>query len=134
MGYGGFVVVLSFLMLLTHGLAARGYCRGDAFTTSSIGLVLGLIILFVFFPVSKILLSALQDNDGAFAPGEFFVKFIDRSVWGLDCVTSNAALRRRLEYAVARRPRRLRHDGARPRLRADRHAHGLHRQGRCCAA
>ena len=87
-GYGGFIVVLSYLMLLTHGLAARGFCRGDAFTTSSIGLVLGLITLFVFFPVSRILLSALQDNNGNFAPAEFAAKFFDNSIWGLDCVTS----------------------------------------------
>jgi iron(III) transport system permease protein len=88
MGYGAFGVTLAFLMLLTHGLAARGFCRGDAFTTSAIGLVLGLIILFVFFPVSKILVSAFQNNDGAWAPAEFVAKFFDRSVWGLDCVTS----------------------------------------------
>lgn len=89
MGYGAFLVALSFLMLLCHGLAARGYCRGDAFTTSAIGLVLGLIILFVFFPVAKILVSAFQDNDGNFAPGEFIAKFFDRSIWGLDCLTSS---------------------------------------------
>ncbi len=89
MGYGAFLLALSFLMLLCHGLAGRGYCRGDAFTTSAIGLVLGLIILFVFFPVSKILLSAFRDNDGNFAPAEFAAKFSDRSIWGLDCVTGN---------------------------------------------
>ncbi len=88
-GYGAFGVVLTFVLLLCHGLAARGYCRGDAFTTSAIGLILGLIILFVFFPVSKILLSAFQNNEGAFAPGEFLAKFFDRSIWGLDCVTSS---------------------------------------------
>jgi iron(III) transport system permease protein len=47
-----------------------------------------LIAVFVFFPVSTILASAVQDNAGAFAPGEFLVKFTDRSIWGLDCVTS----------------------------------------------
>ena len=45
--------------------------------------------MFVFYPVITILVSALQNNDGAFAPGEFFAKFFDRSVWGLDCVTSH---------------------------------------------
>ena len=38
---------------------------------------------------STILTSALQDNAGAFALGEFVAKFFDRSIWGLDCVTSN---------------------------------------------
>jgi iron(III) transport system permease protein len=89
MGFGAFGVALSLLMLLCHGLAARGWCRGDAFTTSAIGLVLGLIILFVFFPVANVLTSALRDNDGNLAPAEFVVKFLDRSIWGLDCLTSS---------------------------------------------
>ena len=69
-------------------LAARGWCRGDAFVTSSIGVVVALIVVFVFFPVSTILASAFQDNNGDFAPAEFVAKFIDRSIWGLDCLTS----------------------------------------------
>jgi iron(III) transport system permease protein len=88
-GYGAFATALSFLMLLTHGLARRGYCRGDAFTTSAIGLVLGLIVLFVFFPIIRILMSAFQDNDGNFAPLLFVSKLFDRSIWGLDCLTSS---------------------------------------------
>jgi iron(III) transport system permease protein len=88
LGYGAFVVVMSLLLLLTHGLAARGWCRGDAFTTSAIGLILGLIILFVFFPVMKILAQAFQDASGNFAPREFFAKVFDTSIWGLGCITS----------------------------------------------
>jgi iron(III) transport system permease protein len=89
MGYGAFLTALSFLMLLTHGLAARGFCRGDAFTVSSIGLIVALIAAFVFFPIWEILISAFKDNDGNFAPGEFGAKFFDNSVWGLDCTYSS---------------------------------------------
>jgi iron(III) transport system permease protein len=89
MGFGAALTALSFLMLLCHGLAAQGWCRGDAFVVSSIGIVVALIGLFVFFPVATILASALQDNAGAFAPGAFLAKFLDRSVWGLDCLVSN---------------------------------------------
>jgi iron(III) transport system permease protein len=89
MGLGAFLAALALLMLYSHGLAARGYCRGDAFTTSAITLVLALIALFVFFPILKVLASALQDNDGRFAPAEFVAKFFDRSIWGLDCVYSS---------------------------------------------
>lgn len=88
MGLGAGLTALSALILLCHGLAARGFCRGDAFVVSSIGVVVALIATFVFYPVSTILLSAVQDNQGAFAPGEFAAKFTDRSVWGLDCLTS----------------------------------------------
>ena len=89
MGYGAFLTALSFLMLLTHGLAARGFCRGDAFTVSSIGLIIALIVAFVFFPVWEILVSAFKDNNDNFAPGEFTNKFFDNSVWGLACTYSS---------------------------------------------
>jgi iron(III) transport system permease protein len=89
MGYGAFLVALAYLMLLTHGLAGRGVCRGDAFTVSAIGLVLALIALFVFFPVLTVLSSALKDNAGHFAPGEFIAKFFDRPIWGLSCLHSS---------------------------------------------
>jgi iron(III) transport system permease protein len=89
MGLGAGLTAVAFLMLLCHGLAMRGWCRGDAFVVSAIGAIVGLIALFVFFPVSRILVSAVQDNDGAFAPREFLTKFFDSSIWGLDCLVSD---------------------------------------------
>jgi iron(III) transport system permease protein len=89
MGYGAFLTALSFLMLICHGLAARGFCRGDAFTVSSIGLIIALIAVFVFFPIVMVLLSAFHNNEGTFAPGDFVAKLFDQSIWGLDCLTSN---------------------------------------------
>jgi iron(III) transport system permease protein len=89
MGIGAALTAFSFLMLLCHGLAARGWCRGDAFVVSSIGLVAALIAIFVFFPVATILASAFRDDAGGFAPGAFFAKFLDTSIWGLDCLASN---------------------------------------------
>ena len=89
MGFGAGLTAVAFLIVLCHGLAAQGWCRGDAFITSSIGLILALIIVFVFFPVSTILASAFADNAGHFAPLEFITKFSDRSIWGLDCLTGD---------------------------------------------
>jgi iron(III) transport system permease protein len=86
MGFGAGLTAAAFLIVLCHGLAARGWCRGDAFVTSSIGVVIALIAVFVFFPVSTILASAFGDDKGNFAPSEFLVKFFDRSIWGLDCL------------------------------------------------
>ncbi|KAB0266004.1 ABC transporter permease [Microvirga brassicacearum] len=86
MGYGAALTATAFLIILCHGLAARGWCRGDAFVTSSIGVVIALIAVFVFFPVSTILASAFGDDRGNFAPAQFVVKFFDHSIWGLDCL------------------------------------------------
>ncbi|HEV8307982.1 MAG TPA: iron ABC transporter permease [Methylomirabilota bacterium] len=87
MGYGAGLVALAFLMLLCHGFAARGCFRGDAFLTGATGLVVALITLFVFFPIVSVLVSAVRDEAGAVAPSVFFEKLLDRSVWGLDCLT-----------------------------------------------
>jgi iron(III) transport system permease protein len=89
MGLGATLTSISLLLLLCHGLAARGWCRGDAFVVSAIGVVLALITVFVFFPVTTILVSAVEDDQGRFAPGGFVAKFLDRSIWGLDCVVSD---------------------------------------------
>ena len=89
MGYGAALTSTALLIILCHGLAALGWCRGDSFVTSSIGVVIALIIVFVFFPVTTILASAFADNSGNFAPYEFFEKFLDRSIWGLDCLSSD---------------------------------------------
>lgn len=86
MGSGATLTATAFVMLLTQGLARRGFCRGDAFTTSAIGLIVALIGLFVIFPVAEILVSAFKDEAGRFAPVEFTAKFFDSSIWGLGCV------------------------------------------------
>ena len=88
MGYGAFLTMLASLILLCHGVAARGICGGDAFTASALGLILAITVLFVFFPIAKVLVGALEDNAGRFAPASFLAAFFDRSVWGLDCAYS----------------------------------------------
>ena len=89
MGYGALLVATGFVMLFCLGLAARGFCRGDAFVVSAIGLVVATIAAFVFFPIFVMLESAFRDNAGKIAPAAFFASFLDRSVWGLDCLTSS---------------------------------------------
>ena len=89
MGFGAALTSAAFLMLLCHGLAERGWCRGDAFVISAIGSLVGLAIVFVFFPVAIILTGAFKDDSGALALGVFAAKFLDRSIWGLDCIAWN---------------------------------------------
>jgi iron(III) transport system permease protein len=86
MGWGAVCYALACLMLLAYGLARLGACKGDVFVVGAILLVVGLIALFVFYPVLCILSSAVRDNDGGFAPGLLVAKLFSRSIWGLDCV------------------------------------------------
>jgi len=89
MGVGGLVTVVAFLLLFCEGLAARGYFNGDGFVAGAVGSVVALVTVFVFFPVFRVLVSAAQDNTGAFAPSVFWQKFASREVWGLGCLTSS---------------------------------------------
>ena len=86
LGWGAALYALACLMLLAYGLARRGACNGDVFVVGAILLVVGLIALFVFYPVLCILTSAVRDNDGSLAPSVFAAKLFSRSIWGLDCV------------------------------------------------
>lgn len=87
LGWGAVLCALAATMLAAAGLARQGWCRGDMFVLGSILLILGAILLFVFWPVMTVLISAVRDNSGAFAPGEFLEKFTDRSIWGLECLS-----------------------------------------------
>jgi iron(III) transport system permease protein len=89
MGAGAVLVGLSFLFTLTNGLAAKGAVKGDRFVAGSIGLVVGVVALFVFVPVGLVLLGAVRDPDGAFAPAHFVGQFLDARIWGLACLYGN---------------------------------------------
>jgi iron(III) transport system permease protein len=86
MGWGAALYALSCTMLLAYGLARRGLCKGDVFVAGALLLMVGLIALFVFYPVLCILSSAVRDNDGSFAPALFTAKLFSTSIWSLDCI------------------------------------------------
>lgn len=91
MGFGALLTLFSLLLLLCHGLAYRGFCRGDLFTTSTIGVVVLLIGLFIFLPVATILRSALVDANGGWALGQFADHLLSSTIWGLGCVGGGIA-------------------------------------------
>jgi iron(III) transport system permease protein len=76
-------------MLFSVGLAERGFFKGDAFVAGSVVAVALLVTTFTFFPVVKILVQAVQDNDGAFSITAFFNRLFTEKVWGLSCITGN---------------------------------------------
>jgi len=88
LGYGAILVAAAYLFFLTQGIAARGAINGDVFVVSSIGFIIAIVGAFIFFPVIQILVSALQDNEGAYSLGVFFTKLTDKKIWGLDCLYS----------------------------------------------
>jgi iron(III) transport system permease protein len=86
MGYGALLVCGAFLFLLAQGLAARGAINGDGFVVGAVSLIVGLVAIFIFYPILQVLASAFQDNEYQFAPALFLVKLFSRDIWGLGCL------------------------------------------------
>ncbi len=91
MGAGALLLALSFVLIFAFGLAERGVLKGDAFVLASIALLVVLVAIFVFYPVGRMFISALQDNTGAFAPEGFIRNMQDQSIWSLSCLTGGRA-------------------------------------------
>ena len=88
MGYGALLVASGFLFLFTQGLAARGAIKGDVFVSGSIGLTVTMVTAFVFFPVGRILINALQDDEGNYVFSLFLEKITSHNIWGVACLSS----------------------------------------------
>lgn len=91
MGYGALLAGTGLFFLFTLGCAARGAVNGDGFVVGSIGLIVMVVALFIFFPVARILISALQTNEGLFSVAALLDKLLTGKIWGLDCVYSHRA-------------------------------------------
>jgi len=89
MGYGALLVASCLLFLFTQGWSLRGGVQGDGFVTGSIGLNVLLVLLFIFYPVVKILFSALLNEDGGLAPVLFLEKLTSTRIWQLSCLNSS---------------------------------------------
>ncbi|MCP4305602.1 MAG: iron ABC transporter permease [bacterium] len=87
MGYGALLLAGAFLFLFTLGLAARGAVNGDVFVVGSIGFIVALVAIFVFFPILQMLTQAIRTEDGGYSVAVFVSKFFNPKVWSLGCLT-----------------------------------------------
>ena len=86
-GAGATVVLFSMLFMLTTAFSSAGKSTGDAFVVSLIGLIISLVGIFVFFPVSMILINAFRVPGGGFSALNFLSEFFSADLWGLGCLT-----------------------------------------------
>jgi len=87
MGAGALAVGSSFVMIAALGIAGRGFFNGDRFVACSVVAVTALVALFTFFPVVRILVSAVEGTGGSFSFASFAARVSSEKVWGLACVT-----------------------------------------------
>ena len=89
LGYGALLVCAGFLFLFTQGLAARGAIKGDVFVSGTIGLSITMVTAFVFYPVGKILINAVKNDEGDYAFSLFLEKISSHNIWSLACLNSD---------------------------------------------
>jgi iron(III) transport system permease protein len=85
MGAGALVAGIAFLLLIAAGLARRGAMRGDLFLVGSITVIVAAIVLFVFFPVAKVLQEAAIGEEGGFSGSALLARLTSEDIWSLGC-------------------------------------------------
>ncbi len=88
MGIGAGLCALTLLFVATISISQSGKGQGDAFIVSTIGLIVALVAIFVFFPVVHILVRAFE-VDGGYSVTEFFPRFFSGDIWGMGCLLSS---------------------------------------------
>lgn len=86
LGWGGFLALAFFTLLLSQGMAALGKFRGDGFVSGAVWSIGLLVLLFVFFPVSRVLLSAFTGTSGALDLALAWGRLTAPDIWGLHCL------------------------------------------------
>jgi iron(III) transport system permease protein len=83
MGSGAMLVAFGFVLIAADGVASMGYFRGDRFVASSLIIVAALIILFVFFPVLRVLWAGFLGSDGGINLVAFWDRLATPKIWRL---------------------------------------------------
>src|SRR5258705_4170641 len=81
LGWGGMIVLVALLMIFGLGLARLGYFRGDGFTACAVVGAAALLLLFIAYPVSKALISALQNDTGKWSLTAAAARVFNEKVW-----------------------------------------------------
>lgn len=72
MGLGTGVILIVLASLFSYGIARLGFLQGDVFISGAVTVVILIIFVFVFYPVSQVFYKVLVTKEGSFAPYQFF--------------------------------------------------------------
>ena len=86
MGWGGFVVLAALLVLMSFGIARRGFFKGDLFVAGAVLTCGSLLALFIVFPVLKALSAAFFLEEGPFSAGVLWERIAHERNFGLSCL------------------------------------------------
>ncbi|MGV2988896.1 ABC transporter permease [Vibrio sp. E150_011] len=88
LGWGGYTYLIACLGFLSHALSLRGLCKGDRFSSAAIVFISALLIAFVFFPISKLILTAFVQPNGEWGIAHVLPKVTAQELWQLNCIVS----------------------------------------------
>ncbi len=89
LGYGAAVAAAAFLVFLCHGIALRGWVKGDTFVAAAIGASIALVGVFTIYPLGRLFIHAFLDPSGNFSIASLSARFASSKIWGHDGVVWN---------------------------------------------
>ena len=84
-GIGAALALSALTVCFARAIARRGVFNGDPTVATIVVVIAVLLLLFIFYPVGKSLLSAVLDTKGNFAPAVAAERLFTADIWSLDC-------------------------------------------------
>jgi iron(III) transport system permease protein len=85
-GIGAALALGALTVCLARAIARRGLFGGDPTVATIVVVIAALLLLFIFYPVGKSLLSAVLDAKGNFAPALAAERLFTADIWSVDCL------------------------------------------------
>ena len=85
-GFGAALALVSLTVCLARALTRLGLFAGDATVATLVVVIAVLLAIFIFFPVGKALLAAVEDRQGRFAPELVASRLFIADIWGTGCL------------------------------------------------
>jgi len=89
LGYGALVTLAGALVLLCHGLALRGWARGDTFVAATLGACVVLVGLFTLYPLARLFVHAFLDPSGQPSLAALVARVASSRIWGVGGIVWN---------------------------------------------
>lgn len=90
MGLGAALAAAALIVQLARGFAASGAFKADRWVATTTVSIFGAVLLFVFYPVAKVLLSAFVDRAGSVDLNLAVARLSAPDIWSLACLTRDA--------------------------------------------
>ncbi len=89
-GLGAALIAAALILQGARAAAAVGAFKADRWVSTATLSIVALVLLFVFFPVARVLIGAFQDKSGAFDLSVAVGRLGAPDIWGLACLYSDS--------------------------------------------